>query len=100
MSVLTRIIGFVTTNDAGKTRAFYGDVLGFRLMDEDDYALVFDANGTMLRVIKGGGFQPAQGTVLGWNVEDVHAAVRELAPCGVHFEQFGLPFLQQDELGV
>jgi catechol 2,3-dioxygenase-like lactoylglutathione lyase family enzyme len=100
MPVLTRIIGFVTTNDAAKARAFYGDVLGFRLMDEDDYALVFDANGTMLRVNKGRGFQPAQGTVLGWGVEDIHAAVRELAPRGVHFEQFGLPFLQQDELGV
>ena len=100
MSVLTRMIGFVITNDAEKAKAFYGDVLGFRLMNEDEYALSFDANGTMLRVNKGRDFKPAQGTVLGWDVEDIHAAIRELAPRGVQFEQFGLPFMKQDEHGV
>lgn len=100
MPALTQLIGFLTTNDAGKAKTFYGDVLGFRLMNEDEYALSFDANGTMLRVNKGRDFKPAQGTVLGWEVEDIHAAIRELAPRGVHFEQFGLPFMEQDELGV
>jgi len=100
MSVLTRMIGFVITNDAEKAKTFYGDVLGFRLMNEDEYALSFDANGTMLRVNKGRDFKAAQGTVLGWDVEDIHAAVRELVSRGVRFEQFGLPFMKQDELGV
>jgi catechol 2,3-dioxygenase-like lactoylglutathione lyase family enzyme len=100
MAVLTRMIGFVITNDAGKAKTFYGDVLGFRLTNDDEYALTFDANGTMLRVNKGSDFKPAPGTVLGWEVEDIHAAIRELAPRGVHFEQFGLPFMEQDELGV
>jgi catechol 2,3-dioxygenase-like lactoylglutathione lyase family enzyme len=100
MSVLTRMVGFIATNDAGKAKTFYGDVLGFRLMNDDEYALSFDANGTMLRVNKARDFQPAQGTVLGWEVDDIRAAIRELAPRGVRFEQFGLPFMQQDELGV
>ncbi|HEX6095867.1 MAG TPA: VOC family protein [Thermoanaerobaculia bacterium] len=100
MPVLTQMIGFVITNDAAKAKTFYGDVLGFRLMNEDEYALTFDANGTMVRVNKGRDFKPAQGTVLGWEVEDIHAAIRDLAPRGVHFEQFSLPFMQQDELGV
>jgi hypothetical protein len=65
MGVLEKMIGFVTTNDPGKAKAFYGEVLGFRLTNEDDYAVVFDANGTMLRVGKSrGDFKPAQGTVL------------------------------------
>lgn len=100
MPVLTKMVGFVITNDAGKAKAFYGDVLGFRLISDDEYALAFDANGTMLRVNKGREFKPAQGTVLGWEVDDIHAAIRELAPRGVHFEQFHLPFMPQDELGV
>jgi catechol 2,3-dioxygenase-like lactoylglutathione lyase family enzyme len=100
MAVLTRMIGFLVTNDPEKASTFYRDVLGFPLMSEDLYAVVFDANGTMLRVNKGRDFKPAQGTVLGWEVDDVHAAIRELTSRGVHFEQFGLPFMKQDELGV
>jgi catechol 2,3-dioxygenase-like lactoylglutathione lyase family enzyme len=100
MPVLTRMIGFLITNDGEKAKTFYGDILGFRLMNEDEYALTFDANGTMLRVHKGRDFKPAQGTVLGWQVEDIHTAIRDLTPRGVHFEQFGLPFMKQDDLAV
>ena len=100
MDVLTKMIGFLVTADAEKATRFYRDVLGFRLMNEDEFALVFDANGTMLRVNKGRDYKPAQGTVLGWEVEDIHAAIEELAPRGVHFEQFDLPFMKQDEFGV
>lgn len=100
MSVLTRMIGFVVTSDAEKARTFYRDVLGFRLINEDEFALVFDANGTMLRVNKGRDFKPAPGTVLGWEVDDIHAAIRELVPRGVRFEQFNLAFMKQDEFGV
>ena len=100
MAVLTRMIGFVIMSDPEKAKAFYGGVLGFRLMSEDDFALVFDANGTMLRVGKGKPFTPAPNTVLGWEVDDIHAAIRELGPRGVHFAQFNLPFMKQDEFGV
>ena len=100
MAVLTKMIGFVTTSDAAKARAFYGEVLGFRLIGDDDYALVFDANGTMLRVSKGRKSPPAQHTVLGWEVPDIHAAVRALVERGVKFEQYNLPFMKQDEHGV
>jgi catechol 2,3-dioxygenase-like lactoylglutathione lyase family enzyme len=100
MPVLTKMIGFVVTTDAEAARRFYGDILGFPLKSEDGFALVFDANGTMLRVAKAQQFTPAQGTVLGWEVGDIRAAVRELSARGVHFEQFGLAFMQQDELGI
>jgi catechol 2,3-dioxygenase-like lactoylglutathione lyase family enzyme len=100
MVLLKQLIGFVTTSDPEKTRRFYGDVLGFRLVEEDDFALVFDANGSMIRVNKAKSFNPAPGTVLGWEVPDIHAAVRELVARGVRFEQWGLPFMKQDEHGV
>jgi len=100
MSVLTKMIGFVTTGDAQKARAFYGDALGFRLLTDDDFALVFDANGTMLRVAKGRKSPPAPQTVLGWEVDDIQAAIRALVARGVTFEQWNLPFMKQDEHGV
>ena len=100
MPVLTRMVGFVTTTDPRRARAFYGSTLGFPLRHEDDFALVFDANGTMLRVAKAQTFTPARGTVLGWQVDDIYAAIGELAARGVRFEHFGLPFMPQDEHGV
>ncbi len=100
MPVLTQLIGFVTTTDPAKARRFYTEVLGFRLIEEDDYALVFDANGSMVRVGKANTFTPAQGTVLGWEVQDILQAVTELTARGVRFEQWGLPFMKQDEHGV
>jgi len=100
MPVLTRMIGFVVTTNPEKAKTFYGGVLGFRLISDDNFALVFDANGTMIRVGKGQAFTPAQNTVLGWEVDDIHGAIRELMPRGVQFEQFNLPYMKQDELGV
>jgi catechol 2,3-dioxygenase-like lactoylglutathione lyase family enzyme len=100
MAVLTRMIGFVITSNPEKAKTFYGQILGFRLISDDNFALVFDANGTMIRVGKGQKFTPAQNTVLGWEVADIHSAIRELMQRGVHFEQFNLPFMKQDELGV
>lgn len=100
MAVLTRMIGFVVTSNPEKAKAFYGGVLGFRLMSDDDFALVFDANGTMIRVSKGQEFTPARNTVLGWEVDAIRAAIRKLTERGVHFEHFNLPFMKQDEFGV
>ena len=100
MSVLTRMVGFVTTTAPERAKAFYRDTLGFRLVEDDGFALSFDANGTLLRVAKAQSFTPSQATVLGWEVPDLAAAVRELAGRGVRFEQFDLPFLAQDALGI
>jgi catechol 2,3-dioxygenase-like lactoylglutathione lyase family enzyme len=98
--MLNRMIGFVTTTHPEEAQAFYAGTLGFRFLGDDGFALVFDANGTMLRVNKARSFTPATGTILGWQVDDIDDAVRELAGRGVHFEQFGLSFMEQDAQGV
>jgi catechol 2,3-dioxygenase-like lactoylglutathione lyase family enzyme len=64
----------------------------------DGFALVFDLNGTMLRISKMTEFTPAQHTVLGWEVEDIGAAVDELAQKGVAFERY--PGMGQDKNGI
>jgi catechol 2,3-dioxygenase-like lactoylglutathione lyase family enzyme len=98
--MLTRMVGFVTTTAPERARGFYGDILGFRFLEDDGFALSFDANGTLLRVGKAQHFTPSQATVLGWEVTDIVAAVRDLSGRGVAFEQFNLAFLPQDELGI
>jgi len=92
------IIGFVATSDPSRAKAFYRDVLGLLLISEDEYALVFDAHGTMLRVVIAAEVVQAPYTVLGWRVDDVGAMVLGLAAKGVKFERY--PWLEQDDLGI
>jgi catechol 2,3-dioxygenase-like lactoylglutathione lyase family enzyme len=93
------IVAFVPTRDAGKARAFYEGVLGLRFLSDDGFALVFDANGIMLRVATvPPQFTPAQFTILGWQVKEIEKLVAALQGKGVQFERYG--FLKQDELGI
>ncbi|MGB9459232.1 MAG: VOC family protein [Bryobacteraceae bacterium] len=93
------IVGFVTIVDVARAKEFYRDTLGLRLLSEEPpFALVFDANGIMLRLGMGKERAPVQGTVLGWQVPDIVAAVTDLAQAGIRFERYD--FMKQDELGI
>lgn len=93
------LVAFVTIVDVEKAKQFYGETLGLKLVSEEPpFALVFDANGIMLRLGMGKELPPSHGTVLGWQVPDASAAVRELEAAGVKFERYG--FLEQDEQGI
>ena len=84
-----RLVAFAATTDFAKARAFYEGVLGLRLaQDEAPFALVFDANGTMLRVTNVGKHNPAPFTVLGWDVASIEATVEQLAAAGVAMLRF------------
>ena len=93
-----KVMAFVATADAARARAFYGDVLGLRLVGDEQFALVFDCGGVTLRVQKVGAVKPAPYTVLGWSVTDIDATMERLRAGGVLFESFGLP--GQDQRGV
>jgi hypothetical protein len=70
-------------------------------VSDDQFALVFDANGVMVRVVDVSsvpGFQPAPFTILGWSVSDIGKAVKGLQKKGVKFERYH--GMQQDQLGV
>src|SRR5258708_5552290 len=81
------IIGFISIVDVSRARDFYRDTLGLRLvMEEPPFALVFDANGIMLRLGMAKELPAAHGTVLGWQVPEITATVRNLVQAGVRFE--------------
>ena len=92
------LIGFIATVQPERAKAFYRDVLGLSLVGDEEFALVFDANGTMLRVAKVSELIPENRTVIGWQVEDIVAVVRDLAARGVQFERYD--GLNQDALGI
>ncbi len=89
---------FAAVLDRDRARAFYRDTLGLPLTSEDDFALVFDAGGTTLRVSPVQEMTPAKYTVLGWEVPDIVTAVEALGARGVTFERYG--FIPQDDLGI
>jgi catechol-2,3-dioxygenase len=45
-----KLKAFVPTTKPGEAKSFYKDVLGLQLLSQDDYALEFEANRTLLRV--------------------------------------------------
>jgi catechol 2,3-dioxygenase-like lactoylglutathione lyase family enzyme len=84
-----KLVAFAATTDFAKARAFYEGVLGLSLVeDESPFALVFDANGTMLRVTNVGKHMPAPFTVLGWDVESIDATAQKLADADVPLLRF------------
>ncbi|HVY92479.1 MAG TPA: VOC family protein [Bryobacteraceae bacterium] len=93
-----KIMAFTGTRDAARAKTFYRDQLGLTLVEENSFALVFDAGGTMLRVTNVPELTPAQFTVLGWEVPDITGAVRDLAAKGVAFSRY--PGMVQDSDGV
>jgi catechol 2,3-dioxygenase-like lactoylglutathione lyase family enzyme len=85
----SKLVAFAPTTDPAKARAFYEDVLGLRLVaDEKPFALVFDANGTMLRVASVREHHPQPFTILGWEVESIENTVQRLKAVGVEFLRF------------
>lgn len=98
MLVNSKLVAFVCTTDAARARAFYGGTLGLQLLEESPFALVFDANGTMLRVTPIPELTPAKFTVLGWEVPDIDESVRRLVAAGATFNRY--PGLDQDRHGI
>jgi catechol 2,3-dioxygenase-like lactoylglutathione lyase family enzyme len=93
-----KLMAFVATRDPARAKEFYANVLGLRFLSDDGFALVFDANGTTIRIATVRELSPVPYTVLGWEVDDIENAVKELVAAGVTFERYGI--FPQDELGI
>jgi catechol 2,3-dioxygenase-like lactoylglutathione lyase family enzyme len=92
------LCAFVATAKAAEAKQFYENVLGLELTEDSPFALVFEANGTMLRVQKVKEFTPHPFTALGWNVKDIGTEMTVLEKKGVTFMRIGFP--GQDERGI
>jgi catechol 2,3-dioxygenase-like lactoylglutathione lyase family enzyme len=92
------LITFIPSKDATRARAFYQDTLGLRFLSDDGFAIVMDANGTMLRIANVGDFTPFPFTILGWQVDDIDRTVAEMTAKGIAFSRYS--FLQQDDVGI
>ena len=92
------IIAFIPTQNAEKAKAFYQEALGLTFISDDGFALVFNANGTMIRIARAGDFARQPFTILGWQVKNIAEVAKQMREKGVVFEKYG--FLTQDALGI
>ena len=92
------VIAFAPTTDLARARSFYEGALGLSVVDENAYACVFDAHGTMLRVTAVAEVAHPGYTVLGWRVTDIRDAVSGLRSAGVVFTRYD--GMEQDADGV
>ncbi len=82
----------ILTSRLDKAEKFYTDVLGLAIKNRSDGALVFDVNGSDLRVSPVPSTTPTEHTVLGFSVPDVSDVVVALSGRGIVFERFdGFP---------
>lgn len=93
-----KLMAFAATTDPARAKLFYQEKLGLSLVADESFALVFDANGTQLRIQKAKVWTPPQFTVLGWEVPDIALTVAGLEANGVAMLRVGS--LKQDDLGI
>ncbi len=94
----SHVIAFAAVTDMNRARAFYEQTLGLPVTEQNDFACVLDANGTMLRLTAVPEVAHAGYTVLGWNVADITATVRRITASGVSFLRYD--GMDQDQDGV
>lgn len=92
------LIALIVTTQPEESKEFYEQKLGLRLIVDEQFALVFDVNGIMLRVTKLETHSPAPFTVLGFDVLNISAEITRLSAKGITFEHF--EGLEQDSRGV
>lgn len=92
------LIGFIPVRDLAAAREFYASTLGLTVTEENPFAVVLDANGTMVRLTPVPDLQPQAFTIAGWEVADIEETVDALASAGVAFLQFD--GMEQDPKGI
>jgi catechol 2,3-dioxygenase-like lactoylglutathione lyase family enzyme len=93
-----KLKAFIPTIQPDKARIFYQDILGLKLLSQDQFGLDFDAHGSLLRVAIVNELSPQPFTVLGFNLVDIIDMIKALNKKGVKFERYS--YFEQDDFGI
>lgn len=88
MLTKSNIVGFIPSTNLDESKSFFEDKLGLDLITIDEFALEFNVGQIKLRITKVAEITPANYTLLGWEVDDIEATVKELDSKGIHFERY------------
>jgi extradiol dioxygenase family protein len=96
----TKAFSSFSVDDLQKAKQFYGETLGIDVVESPEGLELHIAGGTPVFVYPSDNYTPPKHTVLNFQVEDVEAAVDELAKRGVSMEHYDLPDIKTDEKGI
>jgi predicted enzyme related to lactoylglutathione lyase len=87
------VVGFIPISEPTQALAFYRDMLGLTLIeDQTPFALVFQSGtgpgSIMIRATFAAGFKPQPFTIFGWQVTDIESTVQTLTDLGVVFTRY------------
>lgn len=95
----TKAFSGFSVDDIPRARQFYAETLGLEVSEEHGMLTLHIAGGNGVLVYpKGDAHTPATFTILNFPVDDIDAAVAELARRGVEFQRY--PGMEPDENGV
>jgi catechol 2,3-dioxygenase-like lactoylglutathione lyase family enzyme len=94
----TKAFSGFSVDDIPKARRFYGDTLGLRVSEENGLLQLHIAGDRDVLVYPKEDHTPATFTILNFPVDDVEAAVDQLAARGVRFERY--EGVEQDDKGI
>ncbi|QKV95925.1 VOC family protein [Streptomyces sp. NA02950] len=86
-----RVATRLPAQDLERARRFYAEKLGLEPVDERPGGLLYRCGGVDFAVFQSTGASPGTFTQMGWEVEDIEAAVAELSGRGVVFEEVDAP---------
>jgi catechol 2,3-dioxygenase-like lactoylglutathione lyase family enzyme len=96
----TKAFSSFSVDDLQKAKQFYGETLGIDVVETPEGLELHVAGGTPVFVYPSDNYTPPKHTVLNFPVNDVEAAVDELAKRGVSMEHYDLPDIKTDEKGI
>jgi predicted enzyme related to lactoylglutathione lyase len=94
----TKAFSGLSVNDLQEARRFYADTLGLTVSEENGLLTLHIAGERAVLIYPKDNHVPATYTVLNFPVEDIDAAVDELAERGVQMERY--EGFSQDEKGI
>lgn len=93
-------VAFLAVSDMKKARAFYEDVLGLKIVSDDQWAVVAEAGGVTIRITQPPERAIGNYTTLGFNVDAIRDKMAALKARGVSFEHYPWFGDAQDKEGL
>lgn len=91
-------VAFIYVRDRDRALNYYRGTLGLELQSSDDFGDFIDLGRGLLRMTVMADYAASPHPVLGWNVDDIGAAVKALRDRGIVFNIH--EGLDQDALGI
>jgi len=96
----TNAFSSFSVDDLQRAKEFYGETLGLEVVETQEGLELRIAGSAPVFVYPSDNYTAPTHTVLNFPVDDIDAAVDELASRGVRMEHYDLPDLKTDERGI